>query len=168
MLRTNRQGYRAGRWMPWPLWRLVFAVYYRGVQSHPEKLARMSEDEPEADHIIFETSWLREILVETFAEAFRQGIGGVAREGWLLSRPWGFRLEEIEVPHLPMAGRGRRRGHAGYGSLHGRQDSKLHRSIRPGRGLSAFRQLLARDPWAADRRSLVFYRRACRVSKQVR
>jgi hypothetical protein len=27
---------------------------------------------------------------------------------------------------------------------------------------------LARDPWAADRRSLVFYRRACRVSKQVR
>lgn len=98
MLPSNRLGYKVGRWMPWFLWRLVFGLYYRDVRRHPEKLARMSEEEPEADHVVFETSGLREILVETFAEAFRQGTAEPAREGWLLSRPWGFPLEEIAVP----------------------------------------------------------------------
>jgi pimeloyl-ACP methyl ester carboxylesterase len=103
MLPSNRLGYAVGSWMPWFLWRLIFALYYRDVRGppqgrHPETLARMSEEEPESDHVIFETSGLREILVETFAEAFRQGTLGAAREAWLLSRPWGFPLEEITVP----------------------------------------------------------------------
>jgi pimeloyl-ACP methyl ester carboxylesterase len=100
MLPSNRLGYTVGRWMPWFLWRLVFGLYYGDARHHPEKLARMSEGEPEIDRVIMEASGMREVLIETFAEAFRQGTLGPAREGWLLSRPWGFRLEEITVPVL--------------------------------------------------------------------
>ncbi len=41
---------------------------------------------------------MQRIFVENFAEAFRQGTVGPAWEGWLLSRPWGFRLERVAVP----------------------------------------------------------------------
>ena len=98
MLPSNRMGYAVGRWMPWPLWRLIFNLFYGGVRRHPEKLAQMSEEEPVADHIIFEQHGMQQILVETFAEAFRQGTVGAAWEGWLLAHPWGFDLAEIR-PH---------------------------------------------------------------------
>ena len=98
MLSSNRMGYAVGRWMPWFLWRLVFGLYYGSVRHHPERLAQMDEEEPEADGTVFAESGVRQIFVENFAEAFRQGTIGPARESWLLSRPWGFRLEEIVVP----------------------------------------------------------------------
>jgi len=40
----------------------------------------------------------RELLIESTAEALRQGGRGVAWELMLLARPWDFRLEEIHVP----------------------------------------------------------------------
>jgi pimeloyl-ACP methyl ester carboxylesterase len=98
MLPSNRIGYSVGRWMPWFLWRLVFKMYYQDISQHPEKLAVMSEDEPEVDQMIFSAREIRQIFIKTFSEAFRQGTIGVARDGWLLSRPWGFSLEEISVP----------------------------------------------------------------------
>ena len=58
----------------------------------------MHEDEPETDHVVFEGPGVRQVLIDTFSEAFRQGTVGAARDGWLLSRPWGFALEEISVP----------------------------------------------------------------------
>lgn len=98
MLSSNRMGYAVGRWMPWFLWRLIFGMYYRGVRHHPEKLAQMSEEEPEADRAIFAESDVRQIFIENFAEAFRQGTDGAAWEGWLLARSWGFKLAKITVP----------------------------------------------------------------------
>jgi pimeloyl-ACP methyl ester carboxylesterase len=87
--------------MPWRVWRAIFQVYYRGVREDPEKLARMSEEEPEADRAVFAQPGVRQVLVETFREAFRQGTSGVARDGWLMTRPWGFELGKMEVPvHL--------------------------------------------------------------------
>lgn len=101
MLSSNRMGYAVGRWMPWFLWRWVFKLYYGGVREHPEKLAQMSKEEPEADRAIFAESEVRRVFIENFAEAFRQGTVGAAWEGWLLSRPWGFRLERMAAPvHL--------------------------------------------------------------------
>jgi pimeloyl-ACP methyl ester carboxylesterase len=98
MLSSNRLGYQVGRWMGWSWWRLIFRLYYGGVRRHPERLARMSEEEPRPDHVAFAQPGVREMLVRSFAEAFRQGTAGVARDGWLLSRPWGFGLEAIETP----------------------------------------------------------------------
>lgn len=41
---------------------------------------------------------MKEILEPTIAEAFRRGGKGQARELRLLTRPWGFRLEDIHAP----------------------------------------------------------------------
>lgn len=98
MLPTNRMGYQVASWMPWGLWRAIFRLYYGGIRDHPEKLARMSAGEPQADWAIFALPGVREMFVRNFSEAFRQGTDGVAWEGWLLARPWGFRLEDIAVP----------------------------------------------------------------------
>ena len=98
MLPSNQMGYSVGRWMPWFLWRVIFQLYYGGISSHPEKLAVMQEGEPESDKIIFAEPGVRQVFIANFGEAFRQGTMGAARDGWLLSRPWGFPLEEITVP----------------------------------------------------------------------
>ena len=98
MLPSNRMGYTVGRWMPWFLWRWVFKRYYHDISHHPDKLAIMTEGEPDADRIIFAKSGIRQIFIKNFSEAFRQGTLGTARDGWLLSRPWGFALEGISVP----------------------------------------------------------------------
>jgi pimeloyl-ACP methyl ester carboxylesterase len=95
MLPTNRVGYTVARRVPWTLWRRVFHLYYRHVQEHPEKLARMTKGEPDVDRRIFARPGVREMLMETFAEAFRQGTEGPAWEGWLLARPWGFELAQV-------------------------------------------------------------------------
>ena len=98
MLSANRMGYSVGRWMPWPLWRAIFGQYYGDISRHPERLARVDEQEPEADRNLFSTPGVREIFIENFAAAFRQGTTGVARDGWLLARPWGFDLQAIRAP----------------------------------------------------------------------
>ncbi len=101
MLPSNRMGYRVGRWLPWALWRAIFRLYYGKIAAHPEQLAQMGKDEPPADWEIFARPGVRELFMASFGEAFRQGTDGVAWEGWLLARPWGFPLEEITVPtHL--------------------------------------------------------------------
>jgi pimeloyl-ACP methyl ester carboxylesterase len=98
MLSSNRMGYSVGRWIPWSLWKWVFELYYSDVAKHPETLAVMHDDEPESDHVVFKSAGVRQVLVETFSEAFRQGTIGAAQDGWLLARLWGFPLEEISVP----------------------------------------------------------------------
>ena len=98
MLSSNRMGYWAGQRTPWFLWRLIFHLYYRDISRHPEKLAQISKGEPESDRAIFAQPGVRDVFIQNFAEAFRQGTQGAALDGWLLSRPWGFRLEEITMP----------------------------------------------------------------------
>jgi pimeloyl-ACP methyl ester carboxylesterase len=98
MLPTNRTGYAVGRWIPWTLWRWVFNTYYGKISRYPELLAQMQEGEPESDRVIFSQPGIRQILIATFKEAFRQGTEGPARDGWLLSHPWGFDLELINCP----------------------------------------------------------------------
>jgi pimeloyl-ACP methyl ester carboxylesterase len=98
MISTNRMGYTVGRFMPWFLWRLQFRFFFGSAQKHPEKLARVTDAEPQADKPIFAQRGVRKIFTETFREAFQQGTDGAAWEGWLLCRPWGFRLEDISTP----------------------------------------------------------------------
>jgi pimeloyl-ACP methyl ester carboxylesterase len=105
MLPSNRMGYSVGRRMPWALWRRVFRLYYGGVGEHPEKLARMTRGRARgtyarapADRRVFAQPGMREMFIETFAEAFRQGTEGPAWEGWLLARPWGFEPRQVAAP----------------------------------------------------------------------
>jgi hypothetical protein len=119
--------------MLWLLWRRTFAIYYRDVQRHPEKLARVSEAEPLADRQLFVQPAVREMYVALFSEAFLQGTDGAARDGWLLARPWGFDLSQMTVPvHLSVA-RGSRRGYyAGHRVAHGERDPQCQcRQTKP-------------------------------------
>jgi len=40
----------------------------------------------------------REVFIESYREAFRQGSAGVAQDLRLLTRPWGFDLGSIRAP----------------------------------------------------------------------
>ena len=37
-------------------------------------------------------------MKKNWLEGPRQGVGGFARDGIIMSHPWGFRLEDIQVP----------------------------------------------------------------------
>ena len=41
---------------------------------------------------------VREVCIQSEIEAFRPGLHGLAWDTRLLTRPWGFRLEEIRLP----------------------------------------------------------------------
>jgi pimeloyl-ACP methyl ester carboxylesterase len=53
---------------------------------------------PPADRAVLADAGFRRVLVEDMREAFRQGARGPARDARVLTRRWGFRLEEIGVP----------------------------------------------------------------------
>jgi pimeloyl-ACP methyl ester carboxylesterase len=38
------------------------------------------------------------LVKKNWLEGTRQGVGGFARDGIIMSHPWGFRLEDIQVP----------------------------------------------------------------------
>jgi pimeloyl-ACP methyl ester carboxylesterase len=98
MLSSNRIGYSVGTLMPWSLWRFVFRFYYRRMATNPTKMAKMEKQEPQADHEIFSQPGIKDILIENFRGAFHQGTDGPALDGWLMTKPWGFLLEEIKAP----------------------------------------------------------------------
>lgn len=58
----------------------------RGSFSGPD--AALMEEHPD----------LAEVIVDSWQEAFREGIGGVHHEAGLYTRPWGFRLQDITAP----------------------------------------------------------------------
>lgn len=69
------------------------------IRRHPEFYFRhMIAGVPDADHEVLADPEYHELLLESAAQALRQGGQGPARELMLLARPWDFRLEEIRVP----------------------------------------------------------------------
>jgi len=110
---------RRARWLLRPLmW--VYLGRFQGrsldKRSFARLVARLSHgnDELAASHELA-SGYLREIL-----EAFRQGTRGPAYEARLYTRPWGFRLEKIELPRVFL--------------WHGESD--LHIPVRMGRAMA--------------------------------
>jgi pimeloyl-ACP methyl ester carboxylesterase len=87
-------GRRAPRFSGWFLAR--FAAWARGHRRAFLRLVRTQLAEP--DRRMLAQGALARLFVDDFLEAFRQGWVWVAEELALLTRPWGFRLEEIRVP----------------------------------------------------------------------
>jgi pimeloyl-ACP methyl ester carboxylesterase len=52
----------------------------------------------EADRQALAQPAFRNLLLESSREAFRQGVRGASWDACLYSRPWGFRLKEIDAP----------------------------------------------------------------------
>jgi len=95
---TNKLGFTVGRWMPWPLWQFSNWIFFRRVARCPESLFPTPDLQTKLNLADKEVLSQPEILAHCRAsvqEAFRAGIEGHAWEGRLLTRPWGFALEDI-------------------------------------------------------------------------
>lgn len=98
----NRLGFRFGRHLPWALWRIFIRVVYRLQARDPAAaMDRQNSRRPAADDALLSRPEIRAVCLESEREAFRPGMDGLARDAYLLVRPWGFPLESIRVPvHL--------------------------------------------------------------------
>ena len=92
MSRRNRLTFTLFQRLPW-LTRP--AMWYMARQDTERMLSQMSADLAEPDKEVLARPEVRAAERADLAEAFRQGSRGPAWELRLLSRPWGFRLEDI-------------------------------------------------------------------------
>jgi pimeloyl-ACP methyl ester carboxylesterase len=69
------------------------------VRASPELYLRtMYAAAPPCDQAVLRDSDVRRELAGNYAEAFRQGARGYARDLYLLTGPWGFDLTQISIP----------------------------------------------------------------------
>lgn len=95
--RERRIGYLLARHAPFLL-RLV--MRWRGdPRRNPQRFfGRYTRHNPPADQAILQRPDVRAMFLASYAEATRQGIDAFAHEVELAARPWGFPLQEIQVP----------------------------------------------------------------------
>jgi pimeloyl-ACP methyl ester carboxylesterase len=99
MTTLNRIGFRFGRHLSWPLWRiLIRSVYRRQARDPAAAMDRQNGRRPAADDGLLSRPEVRAACLESEREAFRPGLDGLAQDAFLLVRPWGFPLEVIRVP----------------------------------------------------------------------
>lgn len=95
----NKLGLTIGKFLPWPLWRtLIWVFYHRRAADPAADIDRGNGHRPQADEQQFCRLEVREACIRSEVEAFRPGLRGLSWDTRLLTRPWGFRLEEIRVP----------------------------------------------------------------------
>jgi pimeloyl-ACP methyl ester carboxylesterase len=96
---TNKFGIKVGRFIPWLLWQaLIWFSYHRRATDPAADLVRGNGHRPLADDEQLFKAEVREACVQSEGEAFRHGLRGLAWDTHLLTRPWGFHLEDIRVP----------------------------------------------------------------------
>ena len=102
MFFLNWLGFTFGRYMPWPAWYAMVKYLMREIAADPTKAIDRDKDTwPPADRKLLTTPEIRELCIRSDVESFRHGLLAYAWDARLLTRPWGFKLEEIKVPvHL--------------------------------------------------------------------
>jgi pimeloyl-ACP methyl ester carboxylesterase len=97
---TNKLGLKMGRFLPWPLWQALVWVFYHRRAKDPAWVYKHDDGtRPPADEEQLQRLEVREACIQSEIEAFRLGLRGLAWEARLLTRPWGFRLEDIRIPY---------------------------------------------------------------------
>lgn len=97
----NKLGLSIGRYVPWVLWQgLVWIFYHQRAEDPGADIDRQTGKRPQADERQISRREVREACIRSETEAFQQGLRGLAWDARLMTRPWGFRLEEIGVPVL--------------------------------------------------------------------
>jgi pimeloyl-ACP methyl ester carboxylesterase len=96
MNRMNRVLFVLGRRAPW-LMRLPVLLMARSARSPERAIDQMAGSLPPPDRAIMQRPDVRAAFASDLAEAFRAGARGAAWELVLYSRPWGFRLQDIQM-----------------------------------------------------------------------
>ena len=96
---VNRLGFNFGRYIPWPFFRLlIWAIYHKRRDDPAAALDHDIGRRPEADDLQLLQPGIRAVCIESEKEAFRPGMRGFAWDAHLITRDWGFKLDEIQIP----------------------------------------------------------------------
>jgi pimeloyl-ACP methyl ester carboxylesterase len=98
MIPLNKFGFKYGQYMPWPIGRTITSLIFHERCTNPAKAFDNDKNRPPADQEIMDRPEIRDLCIRTEVEAFRPGIKGMAWDVRLITRPWGFNLEEINIP----------------------------------------------------------------------
>jgi pimeloyl-ACP methyl ester carboxylesterase len=91
--------FRIGRFSPWWLIRSLTWLFFRKPAADPARAIDLdARGRAAADEEVLKLPGVRENCIESDIEAYRQGLTAFSWEVRLLTRPWGFALEEIKVP----------------------------------------------------------------------
>ena len=93
----SRAGLHLARHASWIL-KLVYVLIAVLMRHNPERIvAHLAARAGHPDKAVLEQPQLRQILSASFRESVRTGPSGVVRDLVLLSRPWGFQLQDISM-----------------------------------------------------------------------
>ncbi len=99
MILLHALAFRAGRYLPWWLLRVLAArVYSTRLSALVAGIDRDAGRRVAADQLLFDNPEIRGVCDESETEGLRRGLDGVAWDVYLLIRPWRFPLREIRVP----------------------------------------------------------------------
>ena len=99
MTALNKFGFQFGPYIPWAIGRpLNWLVFHERSADPAKAMDREIGRRPPADDELFRQPEVYEICLKTELEAFRPGLIGMSWDVRLITRPWGFRLEEINIP----------------------------------------------------------------------
>jgi pimeloyl-ACP methyl ester carboxylesterase len=95
----NWFGFKYGQHIPWVLGRTITSLLFRERCIDPGKaMDRETGHRPPADDALIANPAIRHTCLQSEIEAFRHGLLGFAWDIRLLTRLWGLRLEEINIP----------------------------------------------------------------------
>lgn len=95
----HKLAFTAGRHMPWSLTRALVWLFFHKAAADPARAIDIDARERiSADEDVLRLPGVRENCIESDVEAYRQGLVGFSWEVYLVTRPWGFKLEDIQIP----------------------------------------------------------------------
>ena len=99
MDRSNKMAFAMARRMPWAVNRQLMRMMGRTFTKDPEGTARRRfASLPASDQRALDDDQATDMLLASMVESLRPGSDGSAWELRLLTRPWGFRLQDIGIP----------------------------------------------------------------------
>ena len=105
MDRMNKVSLFMAHRMPWAVIRWMTGKMEKAFAKDPEGTARRRFSSlPPPDQAALSDEHATDMLLASMTESFRPGAAGSAWEGRLLTRPWGFELEDVTVPVLMWQG----------------------------------------------------------------
>jgi pimeloyl-ACP methyl ester carboxylesterase len=97
MYPERKMAVKIARSAPWLLKPLIGLTHnpQRNIEKYFQGIVAKS---CQSDQGILNRPEMKSLMKKNWLEGTRQGVGGFVRDGIIMSLPWGFRLEDIQVP----------------------------------------------------------------------